>query len=86
MAPRSHRGRKLLVASLGVATLNYAGCGSTIVGNPGDASARDASTDEASDSPFGSASETAADGPSVDVSIGDAGVVEELPVANLAVP
>lgn len=92
MPLRPRHGRKLLVASLGVATLNY---GVVSCGNPMPPP-RDAGADAASDGHVvalpeagGDATNDATnDGAAVDAGTADAArdVVEDLPVANLAVP
>jgi hypothetical protein len=82
MPPRPHHGRKLLVASIGVATLNYVGvqCGGTTTTSAN----QDAGGDAVSDSPIGNlaARDVVEDFPVANlVALPD--VVEELPVANL---
>jgi hypothetical protein len=80
MPPRPHHGRKLLVASIGVATLNYVGvhCGGTT------SSTQDAGADAVSDSPVGNlaARDVVEDFPVANLAVLP-DVVEELPVANL---
>jgi hypothetical protein len=102
MPPRPHHGRKLLVASIGVATLNYVGvnCGSSASsGNlappPYDAGAEatgDAQVEAATEASGDVTNEAAADA-ATDAATGDAGAgdasrdaIDDLPVANLAVP
>jgi hypothetical protein len=94
MPPRPPHGRKLLVASIGVATLNYVGvnCGSS--GTAGNLAPppHDASHEAAGDAQVDAGNEAAGDVTS-EAATGDAGAggagsdaVDDYPVANLAVP
>jgi hypothetical protein len=85
MAPRRHHGRKLLVASIGVATLNYVGvhCGGTTTTSPS------ADGGPVADSPVGNlaARDTGSQDAIEDFPVANLvafpDAVEELPVANL---
>jgi hypothetical protein len=92
MPPRPRVGRKILIASIGVATLNYAGvsCGGSEVAPPGPGV--DSGADQAADQ--AAADQAAADstrGPDVidDFPVANLvatpDVIEDRPVANLAV-
>jgi hypothetical protein len=99
MPRRRLPGRKLLVASLGVATMNFVGLSCSSSGSSRNFAPlpRDAGTEEEAASPFGlGPGNDAGDvttAPSPDAGTGDAeagdaarDAVEEYPVANLAVP
>jgi hypothetical protein len=95
MPPRRRPGRKLLVASIGVATLNYAAvsCGSpdgtrtVTLHDASDEAAGDAQGD-AIEAAADAMSETSTDAGAADAGKGDASAdaVDDYPVANLAVP
>lgn len=92
--PTPRHRRKLLVASIGVATLNYVGvnCGSSSGSGNLAPPPYDASAEAAGDAEVDAATDAAGDAPS-DAATGDAGAedatrdaIDDLPVANLAVP